>query len=174
MHERRPGHVAMLLENHPELLALYAGCGYAGLTLFGVNTGLRGETLEFIGAGMPPALIYRAADHRVETVPLKGMPLGSLMDFPYHTTQIDLAPGDTVMLMSDGFPELFNSQQKMFGYDRAGTVFEEIAHRSPEEIIEHFVKTAAMWRNDPAPTDEPVYKDDITFIVMKVKGSPHA
>jgi fatty-acyl-CoA synthase len=41
----RPGHVAMLLENHPELLALYAGCAYAGLTLFGVNTGLRGETL---------------------------------------------------------------------------------------------------------------------------------
>jgi fatty-acyl-CoA synthase len=43
--DARPGHVAMLLDNHPELLALYAGCGYAGLTLFGVNTGLRGETL---------------------------------------------------------------------------------------------------------------------------------
>jgi fatty-acyl-CoA synthase len=43
--DRRPGHVAMLLENHPELLALYAGCAYAGLTLFGVNTGLRGDTL---------------------------------------------------------------------------------------------------------------------------------
>src|SRR5262245_60278855 len=41
----RPGHVAMLLENHLELLALYGACGYAGLTLFGVNTGLRGETL---------------------------------------------------------------------------------------------------------------------------------
>jgi fatty-acyl-CoA synthase len=43
--DARPGHVAMLLENRPELLALYAGCGYAGLTLFGVNTGLRGDTL---------------------------------------------------------------------------------------------------------------------------------
>src|SRR5262249_43660968 len=43
--DARPGHVAMLLENHPELLFLYGGCGYAGLTLFGVNTGLRGETL---------------------------------------------------------------------------------------------------------------------------------
>jgi acyl-CoA synthetase (AMP-forming)/AMP-acid ligase II len=43
--ERRPGHVAMLLENHFELLALYGGCAYAGLTLFGVNTGLRGEVL---------------------------------------------------------------------------------------------------------------------------------
>jgi fatty-acyl-CoA synthase len=41
----RPGHVAMLLDNHLELLSLYGGCGYAGLTLFGVNTGLRGETL---------------------------------------------------------------------------------------------------------------------------------
>jgi fatty-acyl-CoA synthase len=43
--DARPGHVAMLLENHLELLALYGACGIAGLTLFGVNTGLRGETL---------------------------------------------------------------------------------------------------------------------------------
>jgi fatty-acyl-CoA synthase len=43
--DARPGHVAMLLENHLELLALYGACGYAGLTLFGGNTGLRGTTL---------------------------------------------------------------------------------------------------------------------------------
>jgi fatty-acyl-CoA synthase len=43
--EKRPGNVAMLLENHLELLSLYGGCAYGGLTLFGVNTGLRGETL---------------------------------------------------------------------------------------------------------------------------------
>jgi fatty-acyl-CoA synthase len=40
-----PGHVAMLLENHLELLALFGGCAFAGMTLFGVNTGLRGDTL---------------------------------------------------------------------------------------------------------------------------------
>ena len=39
----RPGHVAMVLENHLELLSMLGGCGFAGLTLFGVNTGLRGE-----------------------------------------------------------------------------------------------------------------------------------
>jgi fatty-acyl-CoA synthase len=43
--EQRPAHVAMLLENHLELLALYGACGYTGATLFGVNTGLRGDTL---------------------------------------------------------------------------------------------------------------------------------
>ncbi len=41
----RPGHVAMLLENCFELLALYGGCAYGGLTLFGLNTGLVGDTL---------------------------------------------------------------------------------------------------------------------------------
>jgi fatty-acyl-CoA synthase len=40
-----PGHVAMVLENHLELLSMFGGCGYQGLTLFGVNTGLRGEVL---------------------------------------------------------------------------------------------------------------------------------
>ncbi|MCC6763796.1 MAG: AMP-binding protein [Deltaproteobacteria bacterium] len=40
-----PGHVAMMLENHFELVSLLFGCAYAGYTLFGINTGLRGETL---------------------------------------------------------------------------------------------------------------------------------
>jgi hypothetical protein len=35
----------MLMENHRELLALCGGCSYAGLTLFGVNAGMRGDTL---------------------------------------------------------------------------------------------------------------------------------
>jgi fatty-acyl-CoA synthase len=43
--DARPGHVAILLDNHLELLSLYGACGYAGLTLFGVNSGLRGATL---------------------------------------------------------------------------------------------------------------------------------
>ena len=43
--EERPAHVAMLLDNHLELMSLYGACGYAGATLFGINTGLRGDTL---------------------------------------------------------------------------------------------------------------------------------
>lgn len=43
--DNSPGHVAMLLDNHLELLSLYGGCAMGGLTLFGINTGLRGDTL---------------------------------------------------------------------------------------------------------------------------------
>jgi fatty-acyl-CoA synthase len=41
----RPGHVAMFTQNHLEVVALYGGCAYAALTLFGINTGLRGDVL---------------------------------------------------------------------------------------------------------------------------------
>jgi fatty-acyl-CoA synthase len=43
--EEHAGHVAMYMENHLEVLALYGACAYNGFTLFGVNTGLRGGTL---------------------------------------------------------------------------------------------------------------------------------
>ncbi len=43
--DRQPGHVAILMENRLELLGIYGACGFGGLTLFGINTGLRGETL---------------------------------------------------------------------------------------------------------------------------------
>jgi fatty-acyl-CoA synthase len=43
--DKRPAHVAMLLENHLELVSLFGGCGIAGATLFGINTGLRGDIL---------------------------------------------------------------------------------------------------------------------------------
>lgn len=41
----RPGHVAMFTQNHLEVVALFGGCAYGALTLFGINTGLRGEVL---------------------------------------------------------------------------------------------------------------------------------
>ncbi len=126
---------------------------------------LQGHTLELAGAGMPPALLYRAATQQVETVSLKGMPLGGPMAFPYQTTSVMLSPGDTVVLMSDGFPELFNAEGEMLGYERAVTVFEEVASRSPEEIITHFTETGETWSNGRA------LDDDVTFVVMKMKAS---
>ena len=45
INDGHPGHVAIFLENHLELLAVFGGCAYGALTLFGINTGLRGEVL---------------------------------------------------------------------------------------------------------------------------------
>ncbi len=145
-----------------KMSASLKGMGLSKLYMALALVRLRGHILELVGVGMPPALVYRAATRQVETIPLKGVPLGG-PEFLYSKTCVALSAGDTVMLMSDGFPELFNEANETLGYERAVTVFEEVAYKSPEEIIEHFKDTASTWMNDRAQND------DVTFLVMRVK-----
>ena len=114
-------------------------------------------------AGMPPALLYRKNDMAVEEIVLKGMPLGAVSDFPYQLKETKLNPGDTVLLLSDGLPELFNKDREMFSYERVVQVFSKHAHKSPEEIIEGLKDAGSKWVEDADPDD------DVTFVVIKIK-----
>lgn len=117
--------------------------------------------LSLAAAGMPPALIYRARSKTVETLLMEGAPLGSLMGYPYRQIEVHLGPGDTVLLMSDGFPERLNHQDEMLGYDKATQAFEEVAATSPQSIIERLMAKGESWAQGRSA------KDDTTFIVMK-------
>ena len=68
----------------------------------------------FAGGGLPPALIHRAENRKVEEISLKGFPLGCVAKYSYRQSCIELSVGDTVMFMTDGFPELFNSKPASF------------------------------------------------------------
>lgn len=114
-------------------------------------------------AGMPPILFYRKESKSVEEYVLKGMPLGTFQDFPYTLKSSELCIGDTILLMSDGFPELMNDEKEMYGYKRAKNLFEESVNRTPEEIIKTLTQAGSDWVNDRDPDD------DVTFVVIKVK-----
>jgi sigma-B regulation protein RsbU (phosphoserine phosphatase) len=124
---------------------------------------VNGYQLTLGSAGMPPALIYRAARRVVEEISLRGVPLGSLTDYSYRERSLGLAPGDVVVLMSDGYPERFNSKNEMLDYGSAKSVLLEIAILPPQDIIDVFVKIADKWAEGRAQDD------DMTFVVMKVK-----
>jgi serine phosphatase RsbU (regulator of sigma subunit) len=124
---------------------------------------VKGHQLTLGSAGMPPVLIYHAAQRTVEEVSLRGVPLGSLTAYSYQEHSLSLAPGDVVVLMSDGYPERFNVENEMLDYGSAKSVLLEIAILSPQEIIEVFVKVADTWAAG-RPQD-----DDMTFVVLKVK-----
>jgi serine phosphatase RsbU (regulator of sigma subunit) len=124
---------------------------------------LRDSRALLCAAGMPPVLIRRAADQRIEEYTLKGMPLGSVAHFPYEVREIDLLPGDVLILMSDGFPELFDEKGEQFGYDKASQLLQEAGSRSPHDIIHHFMQAGEKWAGKKAQDD------DITFVVLKMK-----
>ncbi len=117
-------------------------------------------------AGMPPIFIYRHQTKTVNEFLQKGMPLGGPLDYPYTERSLDLQPGDAVLLMSDGFPELFNQKGEMLDYGRAKMIFQKTAEKNAQEIIRELQKATERWMQ------EQQQNDDITFVVLKVKNGP--
>jgi serine phosphatase RsbU (regulator of sigma subunit) len=124
---------------------------------------LKGNKFNLSSAGMPFTLIYKNDSKEVEEVILKGMPLGSLKDFPYESKKIKLSKGDTILFMSDGFPELFNDKDEMLGYENAADIFKDVAYEPADIVIEKLLNSAKEWANGHPQ------EDDITFVVVKFK-----
>ncbi len=86
-------------------------------------------------AGMPSTLVYRAATNKVEEISLRALPLGSIAKFKYQQQQFALSANDLIVLMSDGFPEMFNEAGEMLGAEEAKRILFDGANSTPEEII---------------------------------------
>ncbi len=120
------------------------------------------RTLTLSSAGMPPVLVHRAAQSSVEELALSATPLGTL-GTKYEQASIDLAAGDTVLFLSDGFPELMNDAGQQLGYAATLDAFAEAAKgESAAAVIESLSTFSKRWHGDAAPND------DVTFVVVRV------
>lgn len=120
------------------------------------------RSLTLSSAGMPPVLVHRKASSHVEELALAATPLGTL-GTRYEQTTIDLAAGDTVLFLSDGFPELMNDAGQQLGYAAALDAFAEAAkEESASAVIESLATFAKRWHGDAPPND------DVTFVVVRV------
>jgi serine phosphatase RsbU (regulator of sigma subunit) len=126
---------------------------------------LSGNRVLLSSAGMPPALVYRRERREVEEVALRGTPLGSIAQAEYEEWESDLAPGDTLLFMTDGFPELLNGDGEPLGYSRVRSLFEGMAAGAPKEIIQRLSTEAASWNGGRQ------LEDDITFVVFQHRSS---
>ncbi len=133
---------------------------YMGMTLARFENG----SMTVSAAGMPPVYIYRKSSGKVEEIRIKGMPLGSFSKFPYEQRIIPLSAGDTVLFMTDGFPEIFNEKRELFDYHRVRMLYSEIGNEHPKYIIKDLVREGEKWSNGRTQDD------DITFVVIKVKN----
>ena len=132
---------------------------YMAMTLVTFNR----NRLELAGAGMPPPLIYRADENNVEEILLEGMPLGGFIGTERQEASFELQSGDTVLLMSDGLPEMLNPENEMLDYPKTKELFEEVADQSPQAIIDHLFNASTSW------ADGEPQADDVTLVVIKVK-----
>ncbi len=120
-----------------------------------------GRSLTLAAAGMPPVYVYRAATGEVEALTLKCLPLGGPA-FDYRELKLALAPGDVVLLNSDGLEEMFNENQALLGAAPLRKTFAESAGKHPEQTIADLLTLGREWAGKHPQAD------DITLMIIKV------
>ena len=114
-------------------------------------------------AGMPPLLIHRRETGEIEEVTLPATPLGTL-GMEYAQKVVSLNSGDTILLMTDGWPELQNAQGLQLGYPNAMKEFADAAQGGDATaVVQHLANAVQKWHGDAPPND------DITFVVVRVR-----
>ena len=124
---------------------------------------LKHYSIHISSAGMPPIYIYSASNKQVNEINLMGMPLGAMLNFPFRDVQIQVAKGDTLLLISDGLPEMTNKSDEQFDYFRVSKLFKEIGAKSPDDIISSIIEASDEWLDGSA------LDDDITLLAIKIK-----
>jgi len=114
-------------------------------------------------AGMPPAYLHRHATGALEEIAHAATPLGTL-GAEYTDVTVALTPGDTLLFMSDGFPELMNAEQQQLGYVAAAQAFGAAAKsEEAEAVIAALAAAVREWHGDKPPDD------DVTFVVVRAR-----
>ena len=122
------------------------------------------DRLTVASAGMLPGYVHRQ-DGTIEEVARGATPLGTL-GADYHDVSIDLAAGDTVLFMTDGFPELQNESGQQLGYAAAIDEFARAAKgATADEVIASLSAAAKRWNGERPPND------DVTFVVVRAKAA---
>lgn len=131
------------------------------LTLFCAVLDRQGRFV-YVNAGHNLPILARM-DGRVDLLTTKSVLLGAFDFARYESRTTDLAPGDVVVIYSDGVTEAVNAAGEMFGEDRLEGLVHSSVQLSAEQIRERILdEVLAFTRGLPQG-------DDITLIILKTR-----
>jgi len=90
-------------------------------------------TVELINAGHLPPLILRS--WRAMPLAATGLPLGLFHTSTYEITKLQLAPGETLLLYTDGITEARNHSDVEYGAECLAHFAAERGHLSAEQLV---------------------------------------
>jgi sigma-B regulation protein RsbU (phosphoserine phosphatase) len=125
-----------------------------------VHLDLAAGRLTYAAAGHPPLLVWRAASRAVERVTENGLLMGAFVEAAYSETVLPVAPGDRLLLYTDGVMEAANAADEEFGLDRSGAVFAETAPLDLSAQADAILARLVAWRGTVAQGD------DVTLVLL--------
>jgi serine phosphatase RsbU (regulator of sigma subunit) len=124
-------------------------------------------TLTYCNAGHNPPLIFDRQDgHAPQALRRTGIPLGMFVDRTWEQKSVQLAPGDTLLLYTDGVTEAHNRELALWGLDRMVEVMEATLGRPAHEI-----QSAILLAVQRFMGDSPQFDDMAVIVVVRDDGS---
>jgi sigma-B regulation protein RsbU (phosphoserine phosphatase) len=117
--------------------------------------------LETVCAGHPFPLLRRA-DGRMVEIGRGCLPLGLRDPLEVPTQTFELAPGELLVLYTDGLPEAIDARAEAFGFERIAVLLAQPG--SPQEIHDRILRSF-----DDHVGEEPL-RDDLTLMVVGRMG----
>lgn len=121
-----------------------------------------GRRMIFAGAGHPPAMIVTPGDEP-RLLESRSSVLGALADAVgvEATLDVDLERGDRVVLYTDGFTDVFDSQGEMLGVEGVQKIVRETAQMPLSEMKQAILDRVAEWREGPPA-------DDLSLVLAEI------
>jgi serine phosphatase RsbU (regulator of sigma subunit) len=133
------------------------------VTLYAGIINLRSGVLEYCDAGHEPPFLLRSGNKPQLIQKKGGMALGVDANYPYQSTTVQLHPGDTVFLYTDGVNEARNGDGKMF---KAGGIESALAAddmTTCELLCDSVMKRLGQFVHGAAQSD------DITMLAVSYR-----
>jgi sigma-B regulation protein RsbU (phosphoserine phosphatase) len=139
-------------------------------TAFYLVANWRTGVMRFANAGHPKPLLVRRSAGRIE--PLvnasgKSQPaLGLFEDPPYQTTEINLAPGDLMMLFTDGLYEVQGPNEELYSQERLIMDVKDRLQKPAGQLFDELLAAIGNFSVDQK------FADDVCLVGMEYKAKP--
>jgi sigma-B regulation protein RsbU (phosphoserine phosphatase) len=121
------------------------------------------RTVDYINAGHNNPILRRASG-QIERLDVGGLPFGILPDVKYESATVTLAPGDWLIIFTDGVVEAENFRQEEFGEARLLAAIEAGKSAEPAEMLKRLMADLDLFvGNTPQ-------HDDVTCMLLKAEN----
>jgi phosphoserine phosphatase RsbU/P len=121
------------------------------------------RTLNYINAGHNNPILRRGSG-QIERLDVGGLPFGIQPEVKYQSATVTLAPGEWLIIFTDGLVEAENAHQEEYGEPRLLSAIEAGKTFAPAELLKHLMAELDLFvGNTPQ-------HDDVTCMLLKAEN----